>query len=410
MSKYTVIAGDTFETISRKVYGSERKQSLIIVANPGIFPPLRPGTILNIPKDPSAPKNLAAIDDANRPEETVIKINQERFRFWTDVTVKRSMDSIDEVTFSAPFTPEDSSFRNAIRPFSFSDVEIEIGGERYFTGTLVSVNPKVDDASRTITIGCYAEAGIMNDCTPPASALPTEYYKQSLSEIAKTITGYFGLSATFEADPGAIFETVGLTPGDKCLDFLIKLAKQRNLVISTDADGNLVFSKEIETGIPVANLSTGVSPVISVEPTFSPQNYFSHLTGIEPAVVGLPGGSFTVINPRLQGKTRPVTFEIPDTETADVKTAVQAKAGRMFGSMVTYRVPVSTWLDPLGNIWRPNTFVNLLAPDAMIYSNYKFLLKSVELSESDDSQTAVLELALPGSYSGQIPEAFPWDE
>ena len=46
---YTTTAGDTFDIISRKVYGVGTGASKLQRANPGVVEPLRPGVQLRIP-------------------------------------------------------------------------------------------------------------------------------------------------------------------------------------------------------------------------------------------------------------------------------------------------------------------------------------------------------------------------
>ena len=104
-----------------------------------------------------------------------------------------------------------------------------------------------------------------------------------------------------------------------------------------------------------------------------------------------------------------MTFKAPDTLNADVKAAVEAKAGRMFGNMAAYSVTVSTWRDPQGDLWEPNTTVKLLAPGAMIYNEYEFVIRSVDLDVEGDKRTATLDLVIPGSFSGVIPKVLPWE-
>ena len=182
------------------------------------------------------------------------------------------------------------------------------------------------------------------------------------------------------------------------------------MVISSSPDGRLVFQKSIGGGIPVAILRQGESPLLSVTPNFSPQEYYSHVTGLEPVAIGLSGSQYTVKNPRLTSILRPIVFEPKDCETGSVKAAVESKIGRMFGNVVSYEVAVSTWRDVLGGLWAPNTMVSIQAKNAMIYSDYKMIVRSVEFQRVRDSFTATLTLVLPGSFSGEIPETLPWDD
>lgn len=406
---YSVITGDTFESISRKKYGTEKEADLIARANPGVAQPLTAGTTLIVPVLPDAPQNVPQQAAADTEDEVAILIDGKRFRFWDKVRITRSIDTMDTVEFGAPFDSEAPGFRETFRPFSFKTVVITVGGTPLFTGTMVAVNPVVENAQKVISVSGYSLPGVLNDCTSPASSFPLEYDNQGLREIATALAAPFGISVDFQADQGAVFERVASEPGKKVLAFLTELAKQRNLIISSSSRGKLIFLQSAESGQPVARLQQGSAPVLSVTPFFSPQEYYSHITGIEPVVVGLAGSQFTVKNPRLLGVTRPLTFNAPDTLDADVKAAVEAKAGRMFGSMASYSVRVATWRDPNGKLWEPNTLIKLLAPDAMIYNEYEFIIRSIEFSRDRATETATLNLVIPGSFSGKIPEALPWD-
>ncbi len=409
MSTYSVITGDTFESISRKKYGTEKEADLIARANPGVAQPLTAGTTLIVPVLPDAPRNVQQQAAADTEDEVAILVDGKRFRFWDKVRITRSIDTMDTVEFGAPFDSEAPGFRETFRPFSFKTVVITVGGTPLFTGTMVAVNPVVENAQKVISVSGYSLPGVLNDCTSPASSFPLEYDNQGLREIATALAAPFGISVDFQADQGAVFERVASEPGKKVLAFLTELAKQRNLIISSSSRGKLVFLQSAESGQPVARLQQGSAPVLSVTPFFSPQEYYSHITGIEPVVVGLAGSQFTVKNPRLLGVTRPLTFNAPDTLDADVKAAVEAKAGRMFGSMASYSVRVATWRDPNGKLWEPNTLVKLLAPDAMIYDEYEFIIRSIEFSRDRATETATLNLVIPGSFSGKIPGTLPWD-
>lgn len=408
-STYSVIAGDTFESIARKKYGDDKEADRIARANPGIAEPLSAGTTITVPTLPGAPQNLPSQAPADRDDEVAILIDGERFRFWDKVRITRAIDSMDTVEFGAPFDADAPDFKETFRPFSFKPVAITVGGSPLFTGTMVGVTPVVGNTQKVISVSGYSLPGVLNDCTPPASAFPLEFNDQGLREIAAAIASPFGVSVEFKADQGAIFERVACEPGKKALSFLADLAKQRNLIMSSSSRGAVVFWQSVSSGRPVARLQQGSAPVLSVTPFFSPQEYYSHITGIEPVIVGLEGSQFTVKNPRLQGVTRPITFKAQDTLNADVKGAVEAKAGRMFGNMASYSVRVGTWRDPNGSLWEPNTTVKLLAPEAMVYNEYEFVIRSVEFSRERAVETAILNLVIPGSFSGQTPEALPWD-
>ena len=407
-SSYTTRAGDTFEAIARRQYGDERFALNIAQANPGASEPLFAGTTLTIPSLPSLPrdKNLQAF--GSNENEVAVLIGGQRFRFWSDVRLTRSVDAMDTLGFSAPFEADAPGFRETFEPFSYKPLVVTVGGDPLFTGTLVGITPEVGDKQRTINVSGYSLPGVLNDCTPPASSYPVEFNSVNLQSIAEQLCRPFGISVEFTDNLGPVFERVAVGPGNTVLSFLSDLARQRALVVSSTPEGALLFQQSVESGSPVAVLREDSSPVLSVSPSFSPQQYFSHVTGLEPVLLGTEGSQYTVKNPHLVGVTRPVTFKAKDTQGGDVKTSVEAKLGRMFGNMVAYSVSVNTWRDAQGALWAPNTTVKLLAPGAMVYESYEFIIRSIRFRRSDNKEKAVLDLVLPGSFSGKVPEVLPW--
>jgi prophage tail gpP-like protein len=237
-----------------------------------------------------------------------------------------------------------------------------------------------------------------------------EFDDQDIIAIASSLANPFGVGVELAAEPGAIFERVALESGQKILPFLTKLAKQRNLIISSTSTGKLLFQRSTTTGNPVAILEQGQPPLLSVVPTFTPQQYYSHITGIEPAILGLEGSQYTAPNDKLQGVIRPYTYTIPDTLDADIKAAVDAKIGRMFGNVVAYSANVATWRDSSGNLWRPNTNIQLLAPSAMIYTSYEFTIRDITLNKNASKEDITLNLIFTGSLAGETPAVLPWEE
>jgi len=245
---------------------------------------------------------------------------------------------------------------------------------------------------------------------PPASFKPLEFNKQGLIDITNAILEPFGIGSEFEDNVGPVFDQVAIDPTKKVLGFLIGLAKQRNLIIADTPSGKLLYRKSVKTGSPVAVLRQGEQPLISVSPRFNAQQFYSHITGIEPVSIISNGKQFTKKNPHLNGVIRPFTFRVIDVKKADVNTAINAKMGRMFGSVVVYSITLNTWRDPSGTLWSPNTTIKLQAHRVMIYTEYEFIIKSVKFIRTGDIKTAILSLVLPGSFNGETPERLPWDD
>ena len=406
---YKVQTGDTFSSISRKLYGTESGADLIAAANPGTFEPLTSGVALIIPPDPTAPETVQQRGPAANSEEVALFINGERFRFWSGISIQQSIDGLSVVSFRAPFEADNEAFKKIFRPFSFQHIDVTIGGDPLFTGTMLTPVPDLTADSRTVEVSCYSLPGVLQDCTAPAANYPLEYNNMNLQQIFEAVLRPFGLSSVFKADPGPAFERVALDPAARIWPFLAKLAKQRNLILSNTSRGQLLIQQSIPPGQPVAILQQGEPPVDDISVRFNPQAYYSHITGLRPVQFTQSGGQYTVKNERLESSVRPFTFKASDMAGGDIETVVRATAGRMMGNSVAYSVGVPTWRDSQGDLWTPNTTLQLTAPGVMVYNPYEFLSRSGDLIREADNEQAVLELVLPGIFSGEIPEVLPWD-
>lgn len=411
MSKTIVTAeGDTFATLSRKAYGSEQGERAIRAANPGAIEPFRAGLTIRAPALPGRPTDLPQSAPATNEDEVAVIIDGKRFRFWDSVDITRTLDSVSTVEFSAPYDPDNADHRETFKPFSYKDVTVLMGGEPLFAGTMVAVRPLSTESSRTVAASCYSKPGVLMDCTAPASLFPLEYNELTLQEIAQNLLAPFGLGLEYKAAATARLERVAVNPGERVWSFLSALAGQQNALLRTDEVGNLVIDTPRPQGAPVAEFIQGQNgPVLSVEPFFNEQDYYSDVTGLEPVMVGDAGSIHTVKNARLSNITRPYTYTAQDADAGSLPEAVATKAGRMFGNMVSYRVTLSAARNPDGQLWQPGQLIALTWPDAMIFNRTELMIRDVVISATDTRRTATLTVVLPGAFSGEQPEVMPWD-
>lgn len=408
---YKTIKGDTFATIARKMYGSETESNKISTANPGVSEPLIVGLEIIIPEASEALQNQPTQRAEAEYNEVAILLDGKRFRYWNSVTITRAIDSIDTMNFNAPFDSENVEFRKVFQPFSFKKIVITVSGNPLFTGTLINIVPNLSSELQTISVDGYSFPGVLQDCTPSVNSLPVEFNNQTLEEIAKKLLLPFGIEVEFQGgEEQAALKKVACEPTEKIFSFLTKLAKQKGLLISSTETGKLLFTKAIVNSKPVAILKQGHPPLLTTSADFNPQEYYSHITGIETTKIGKKGARYTEKNPHVKTIFRPFTFTASDIKSGELKQAVEAKVGRMFANFVSYNISVPTWRDSEGELWTPNTIISLEAPNAMIYKEYKFLIKSVVLNRDSEKETARLNLVLPNAFNNEIPKELPWVE
>lgn len=449
-TKYFTSEITSWAALSRISYGDESYASTIKAANPVVFEPIAVGLWLTIPLLPLAPPGTpgpAVEPDVpqpgrvgsvpfNDPDDVTLLINGKTLRNWESVSITKNVDTFSTVTFTAPFESTDPALKALLQPLSFALIQLFVGGRPYFFGRMLPVAPTVDADSRTVDVSCYSYPGTLNDCTLPYGA-KAQFLGIDLFEITRQIVKPFAINViepfTYdlfdplnpdpfnEASYYNVFKDTSIKVGKKILKYLIDLAEQRKLVITDNANGDLVYSRVKQTGQPVAHLVEGRSPLTNISIDFKTQDWYSDVTGVASSSVksgvissylkGNPGEdpltAFTVNNKFLIGVYRPYVFKVKDTD-GDVKDAVESKFARMLSNVVTYSVDVVGWRDPNGVLWAPNTLIDITYPSAMIYQKYRFLIKSVKLSKDEDKKVTSMVLCLPGSFTGTAPSTLPW--
>lgn len=360
---------------------------------------------------PSPRENVAIVigDDADPRTGRI----GDYFGFWQNVEIKRSIDTYSTVRFQAPFEPKRKEFRETFRPFTFKRLECLVNLETLVTGFTLGIDPSFDPNSRVIEVTGFGKPSVFHKCHVPPDELGKgiQFNGQALRAIAKRLGDPFGIKCDFQHDDATPFKKCKLEIDKFIQPFLVDLAKQRNCVLTDNRAGEVVFWQGVEPGFPVGTLTEGKAPFTKAEASFSPEDYFSQITGFGKKKRGKKEARWTALNHWLEKPLRPFTFKLEDSERADVPEATLAKMGRMFADMASWTIPeLPGWRDPNGELWEPNTTLIVQAPSVMIYRPTELLIRDVTLKQNENGDTATLDVVLPGAFSGKIPEHLPWDE
>jgi prophage tail gpP-like protein len=422
---HSVKQGETLGSIAIQYFGTFEKWATIKSGNPQLLgrksaadgsPLIFPGDTLIIPvePDPAPVINTATpvVMASDKKQDISIKIGGKTFTGFSSFRIIQPADSFDSFSIVAPFDDTNKDFREAFRPFTFKECAVYFNKKLIFNGRLLTPNPDVQPDSRSVNLQGYPLCGALNDVNLPVTKYPPAYKGLKLSAIADDAAGAFGVSVSMKSSEGAAFKDVSYEPQDKVLQFLSGLAEQRGLLFTNDGDGNLIFYKP-KAGSSVATFKEGELPFVSCTPSFDPQNFYSHITGFSKTENKAKSKHFTYVNKYLakRGILRPYSFVVDDAEEGDLEAAVKAKAGRMFADAVSYTLVVMGNVDANDCLYGKNICVSVQSPGAMIYRETKLMSRQTEVSRDDkDGEKTTFSLVLPGSYSGELPEAFPWEE
>lgn len=429
MSKvHTVASGDLLWKISVKYYGVPGKWPDIAKANPQLkgrktasdgSPIIKVGDVLIIPdtqeeKTASSPiqaKQTVVLDESAK-QDLALFCDGKRFTGFTGYTVVCSVDTFDAFSFSSVWDAENRALRELFRPFTYKECEVYFDGDLIFKGRLLPAVPNVQPDSKTITVQGYPLCAVLNDSTLPDSLYPPEYNGLNLKQIAESIAGAFSVNVLAKVDTGGVFTSVEISPEDKVLDFLKKLAEQRGVFLSNAQDGSLLIWRPEQEEVS-ATFKEGEKPFVSCVPTLDGQKMYSHVIGFSKVTENNDSAKYTYENKYLikNGVLRCYTKVMQDVDPAGLENAVKAMAGRMFASSVKYTLTVAGHRDKNGRLYRKNMMVSVLAPDAEIYKETKLQVDEVQLKRSDsEGELTVFSLVIPGSRTGELGEGFAWEE
>ncbi len=350
--------------------------------------------------------------------DNIIKlvVGSDEFKFWSSIQITRNIDTFDTFSFDAPYG-DDSLIKDIIKPLEFKPGELFIDDELLSTIVLLDPIPTIG-VDNSITVTGYGKPGVLNDCNIKQTDYPIEFNDQTLEQIAKEIAGLFDIDVEFGGSPlsigsfpapvsGAPFEKVKLEIDWNPFNFLIKLAKLRGYLISNTKKGKLLFWKAGSSFLSTT-LKQGHTPLLSVTPNIKPQGYYSEITGLPPGSTKKEPELATVKNSNLS-VNRPHVYRIDQhLSGADLQDAVKWKMGLMIGNAIGYTINVEGLRDERGQVWEPNTFINLTAPGAYVNNETTFVIKNLTLNKGGSEMTS-MDLVLPESYSGEIPSRLPWD-
>ena len=178
-----------------------------------------------------------------------VKINGAIYSFFTDIEISYNLDSMASVfSFKSRFNPDNKLHREVFQPLAFHKVEIFSNDDvLLLTGVLVNTSLSSSSARSLQTLQGYSKAGILEDCTIPVNSYPLEKTKVSLSDLASSLLKDFNIGFSIDAsaknEMNSVYEKTVAQPAETVKAFLSKLAAQRNIIISHDSRGDLVFFK-----------------------------------------------------------------------------------------------------------------------------------------------------------------------
>lgn len=248
MRLHIVKSGETFESIATAyLYQPAKASDIKRVNNTNV---IYAGQVLKIPDLFEEPKINPDFERAG------LVINGTEINSTPSIVVTRAFDSI-----SGSFDfglPTDDHFKDLSIPYGYQGVDIYHKSDLIISGQIYNIAKYLNRTAETVYSG-FQKPGMLSQINMPDSMYPRTFYKTSLKTIAEKICDAFQIVVVIDdnakSKANEKFDKTAPSPNEYLGGYLIDLAHQKGLILSSTQEGALRISVDtIENTDPILNL------------------------------------------------------------------------------------------------------------------------------------------------------------
>lgn len=345
-----------------------------------------------------------------------LKIN-DRFRnrkidFFNQFSLELRHDSISSgFGFSFYFDPLNAEHKELACVTHFHEVEVMYNDELLVTGVITSQKFIHSSVKSLCVITGYTKTGVLEDCQIPPSLYPLQSNKLSLREITEKLIKPFKLDLIIDPSVSTacnkVIDVSTASETQTIKDYLVDLARQRDVLITHNEKGQLVFTSLANGKTPLIEFDNtkGVQIGTSFELNYDGQGMHSHITTQKQASVdGGNAGEQTIRNPYvLSSYYRPKVTTQSSGDDNDTQSAAERElASELKG--LTLTIQTDRWVVD-GKIIRPNNILKIYDPELYIYKKTDWFIESINFSGDEKENTATINCVLPEVYNKKKPSS-----
>lgn len=338
----------------------------------------------------------------------ILKVAGQKVDFFNNVSVQLRHDAVASgVAFSFAFNPENPIHRKICKPCAYYPITIEQDNEILLTGTLLTADFGDEAVPEMVTLKGYSKTGVLEDCNIPDAAYPLQSDNIHLKDIAERIIKHFGIKlvvdASVAADANKVYKnsTGGETQSIK--NYLSELAAQRNILITHNELGDLVFTRSKANQSSIFDFKKDTKGVV-FRLSVNGQGMHSSISVQRQAIKSKLQSTVEekASNPFAASVFRPRVERQTSGDDLNTKQAAQnLVCSEMQNIKLT--VEIEGWTLG-GKIVRPNNIISVTNPQVYCYQRTDWFVETVEFMGNETEQRCVLSCVLPTVYNGQVPK------
>lgn len=328
-----------------------------------------------------------------------LTVNGMDFSGWKSVRIEAGIER-QARSFEMSVTdrwPGSSGLARRINPGDLC--EVRIGADLVCTGHADATPINYDANGYTIMVRGRSKTADLVDCSADNAA---GQWKDSKSEkVISDLAGRYGLTVSNETDTGAALIEHQIQQGETAHESLDRLARQRQILITDDAAGNVVIAAPGSGGRASSALELGVN-ILTASAGFDYSEVYSNYEvkgqrkGTDDAFgadAAQTRGTATdtslkrrrVLIVRQHGQADPATCAARATYEQQIRAA---KAQEI-------RYTVAGWRQADGSLWRPNLTVRVV--DALMGVNADLLITECNYRLDDDAGQITELVVMPAA-------------
>jgi len=341
-------------------------------------------------------RSSVAVRGRTIDDSVVLFVNNQLYSGWTSVEINRRLNSI-ATSFSVSLTDRWTENSRPIGIGRGQSFCLQVGGRQVVNGFIDSVDSQISATQRTLTVSGRSLAGDLVDC----SYVGLSQFRDSptMQDIVDQMLEPFGITAIFKSDGGS-FDKIDIRQGEKVAEVIDRMAREKNLIVYSDFDGNLVFDvnssaraeSEIIQGVNMLSASVQRNNM----DRFSEYIIKTQTSGIIGEPQNATQNTGTVSD---QGITRYRPLLLVGENSANSQNAQQRasyESNIRAAKSETFNVTVQGWFQRNGDLWDINNLVGLRS--SYLDHDGDLLIDGVTFSKSNAGTTTALTLVRPDAY------------
>lgn len=332
-------------------------------------------------------------------DNVVAHIAGKRWQGWTEVSITRALKAVaGEITLSITRDWRQAEVMPVMRG---TPIKIDIGKDRVATGYISEFVPSYDGKDVRYELICHDKTIDLTECSVVHNS--AQWSNITLDNLAREVCKPFGINVVVETIVAAPFATVRLEQGETAFELLERMARQRGVLLTSNAYGDLVITRASSVVLD-ERLELGVN-IRAARGRFSDRSRFSEV------IVKGNGWSGSSDNPEETGGKQVTQYDkgvgryrpqiLLMEEPFTVEGASRRGAWQVANSIAksnTSEITVSGWRmgkNFSGELWPLNK--RILVKDEIQQLNATLLISSITYTDGGDGRVTVLSVVPPES-------------